>query len=436
MSILLQNKLNRIQNGLESIKHSLHLPDSTTIEEVANSATTNLNIYVQPTEPVRKEGLWIQKERPANLYFKHQDVTAQGAMIKTQLNDMLYDVTAQGGAVTVGDYAYIFGGANQTNVSYFVSKYNYKTGEFTKLGNIPVMFYAEPLCALGTDIYLLCGIGGASDANKLYKFDTITETWTQCASRPRPNTGSFIEAGSDGKLYSGGCDWSSTQGQNFYCYDPATNRWTEVARPPMSISYSPTWSYKDGIYLFGSNYGSNKKCYRYDITTNQWTLLTTMPANFSADEWLYTQDGKALILGTATTDDKTVQDTTTAIYEYDIENNTFTRLPNLEENVKWIRMACWYDGSLYTFGGAGHPRKSYKWTPPFINTDELNDNTYFLTLTGTKNTFNLYSNDMMLDQLRENSLITVGDVYSFTKETGLVKENNIYYGDGTKWTRG
>lgn len=73
---------------------------------------------------------------------------------------------------SVGDYIYFFGGYERNSISYF----NPKSGEVTVLSTtFPEPIYDMSGVVFGTDIYLM----GGEYNNKMYKFDTLTDTLTE-----------------------------------------------------------------------------------------------------------------------------------------------------------------------------------------------------------------------------------------------------------------
>ena len=87
----------------------------------------------------------------------------------------------------VGNTIYIFGGYAYNPATLFNNgaKYNLTTNTWSAVANMPVASFFHASCALGTDIYI---IGGSSTnltvtnqiqlGKKLYKYNTLTNTWS------------------------------------------------------------------------------------------------------------------------------------------------------------------------------------------------------------------------------------------------------------------
>ena len=64
MSNNLNNKLSRVDEAIANMRVNLKIDASAPIEEVASTTSLRLkellNIYVQETEPVNKDGIWFK----------------------------------------------------------------------------------------------------------------------------------------------------------------------------------------------------------------------------------------------------------------------------------------------------------------------------------------------------------------------------------------
>ena len=69
-------------------------------------------------------------------------------------------------------------------------------------------------------------------------------------------------------------------------YDPATNKWTQVASLPFGVSHMGTAVLGDSIYFAGgypatstNQTFSTTAVWRYDTTTNTWSQGVDLPAS-------------------------------------------------------------------------------------------------------------------------------------------------------------
>ena len=100
-------------------------------------SSTGLNIFTQPLEPSKKDGIWIKTDEKIN-YNEVQIVN---------------------------------------NIEPLISSY-------TKLANIPWYFKKGSAVAIGTDIYLLGGNEGDGRYIYNYKYDTVTNKYTKLKDIP------------------------------------------------------------------------------------------------------------------------------------------------------------------------------------------------------------------------------------------------------------
>ena len=104
----------------------------------------------------------------------------------TQLTDIPYDFS-NGTAVVIGTDIYLFGSYDNNSGSLDNVTKNYKyntlTDTYTQLTNIPYAFYGGSAVAIGTDIYLF-GSASSGDYRKAYKYNTLTDTYTQLTNIP------------------------------------------------------------------------------------------------------------------------------------------------------------------------------------------------------------------------------------------------------------
>ncbi|HYE61715.1 MAG TPA: kelch repeat-containing protein [Phycisphaerales bacterium] len=151
---------------------------------------------------------------------------------------------------------------------------------------------------IGTDIYLVGGyIGtGATVINRVLRYDTLANTWTEITSDPYPTAiyGSALVA-HNGKLYvMSGATAVGSPTTACYRYDPAApegSRWAAIAsigagRPGMAATVIG-----DLIYCVGGEATDQSRTDVYNITLDSWTQLpdTTVARGGTS---LFNLDGK------------------------------------------------------------------------------------------------------------------------------------------------
>jgi N-acetylneuraminic acid mutarotase len=137
---------------------------------------------------------------------------------------------------------------------------------------------------VGGKIYVIGARNFSSDNNQVWEYDPATQSWTQKANMPT-GRGQAACAVVDAKIYvvggnnSAGNNWLTT----FERYDPATNLWTTLPSLPTSVGRGfLSAAAVDGlIYAMGggnSYYTTGfSENYIYNPQTNGWTTGAPLP---------------------------------------------------------------------------------------------------------------------------------------------------------------
>jgi N-acetylneuraminic acid mutarotase len=135
---------------------------------------------------------------------------------------------------------------------------------------------------IGTDIYVVGGLKGASATGAVEKYDTTTNKWMTVAPLPLPVHHPNI-ATADGKLYllgsladgsKDGARWPALA--NSYSYNPASNTWTQLAPMPDARGSSALGVYGKTIFVAGGLSRAGKAVdtvSSFDTVTGKWTSL-------------------------------------------------------------------------------------------------------------------------------------------------------------------
>ena len=290
--------------------------------KVTGTFENKLNIFLQEEEPDTKEGLWLQN---GNLTYdtiimddniiaqEDWDTVHQYPSIPSE-----YDARCNR-SVSVGTDIYLLGyysySTMSTNPTF--SKCNYKfdtlTNTFTKMTDIPFLFGRGGAVSIGTDIYLLGGLGD----RKAYKYDTLNDSYEQLTAIP---SGMYIvgggaaAVGTDIYLFSG----NNNSDYKVCKYDTLLNEYTQLADSPISINNlgnGDVIAVGTNIYLF-----NRYKGYKYDTLTQKYTEITDASDKIC--------DGALVSVGTNIyifSGDKGVY----ACYKFDILSDTFSKLPDM-----------------------------------------------------------------------------------------------------------
>ena len=366
-----------------------------------------MNIFVQPTEPDIKEGIWVQTDQINGL-----DIVVVPDMSDlpsdydyTQMTDVPYTTNAS----LVGTDAYLF----HSSTCY---KYDTLSNTHTQMANPTANTSDGATISIGTDIYLF---GGGTSC---YKYDTLTDTYVERTDIPYTfNNGSVASVDSSG-IYLFGSVFTTARR---YTYLHCTN-WQSLYTKSKDIPYdfyrgSVASVDSSGIYLFGGPANNRRNCYRYiPGGTGTYTYVSTIPESFSSY-------GSTSVIGT---DIYLFSDTN--CYKYDTLTNMYTKIPStLPQPMKSKSSAVTVDPDMFVFQGT-NCYKFHKTTNLSFDRDTL------VIINGTDDT-DLYQTQFY--QLPpDTDTIGVNRMTSGFDDASLYVDNTevsspIYYGDGEQWIK-
>ena len=377
------------------------------------------NIFVQETEPSKKDGIWIKSSDYTPEHIISVDEVFTEPSWNTTKMSSLKAIPYQhrlGSISVINTDVYLFGGSDSsssTRNAYTAYKYDTLTDTYTQLTDIPISFNWGAAATVGTDIYLLVN-------KNTYKYDTLTDTYTQLTDIPYGfSRGNAISIGTN--VYILGSHTSGTSGNRvLYKYDTLTDTYTQLTNIPYDFTDGASALIGTNIYLFGGGESSSsyrQYTYKYDTLTDTYTMLTDIPYKFYA--------GSAVAVGT---DIFLFGDGLYAAkqyaYKYDTLTDTYTQLSNIPYG--------FYQGSsalvgneIYLFGGNDYPTKVQVMTLPSA---DFEDNSVVISQDANTYTTKLLSND-------SNIRTRFGDAWFYTTEDGLITTLSTYYGDGTNWIK-
>ena len=169
----------KVGEGLENIVTNLENQVVELTEALENKTAGSIpNVFVQSTEPTSKDGIWLQTNKTAEHYISDDNIFMGGTWsLASDTASIPYDFFS-GSAVAIGTDIYLLGGDSSKTKNY---KYNTLTDTYTQLTDIPYQFYQGAAVAIGTDIYLL---GSYDSKTTAYKYNTLTDTYTQLTNVP------------------------------------------------------------------------------------------------------------------------------------------------------------------------------------------------------------------------------------------------------------
>jgi N-acetylneuraminic acid mutarotase len=170
--------------------------------------------------------------------------------------------------------------------------YHTANDSWTRGPNLPVYRGAGAAALIGNTIYFTGGMDKTRtiDEGTTYALNlsSLSAGWVRKADLPNPRN-HVAAAAIDGKFYVVGGQHSQEENQaaqtEVDVYDPATNKWTKLAPMPTyagrSHITSATFAYNGKIITVGGETGFGavtRTVMCYDPATNKWTQIGTLPA--------------------------------------------------------------------------------------------------------------------------------------------------------------
>ena len=185
---------------------------------------TRLNIFTQPNEPNKKDGIWIKTDEP----YKYEKVQIiENYEFVNGIYEKLQDIPISygfhnGSAVAIGTDIYLLG-YNMTNY-----KYDTLANSYTRLQDIPYNFSDGSAVAIGTDIYLLGSDDNDYNTNN-YKYRVITNTTNKTIVIQINNRGAKLIFNKIYEIYfSGAKIYDNYDLQDYPVYYGNGTEWVEI----------------------------------------------------------------------------------------------------------------------------------------------------------------------------------------------------------------
>lgn len=187
-------------------------------------------------------------------------------------------------------------------------------GAWTQKANLPNV-YGDESFSIGSKGYLL-------ENDKLYEWNSVTNTWTQKASFPGIWRGyeTVFSIGSKGYVCMGS---SWVYFNDLWEYDPATDTWTQKADLPTNGkgSSSAFTIGNKGYIVAGDDGGASiPELWEWDQSTNSWTQKASFPNGFRFLGVAFSIGTKGYF-GTGQTGSVAMKD----FWEWDQPSNTWTQ---------------------------------------------------------------------------------------------------------------
>jgi N-acetylneuraminic acid mutarotase len=192
------------------------------------------------------------------------------------------------GAAVINSKIYVTGGVDRlSNVTSTLYVYTPASNSWAKKTHIPVPTLGGAAGAINGQLYVYTPQYDANGGPYLHRYDPATDTWTE---RAKPPHNHFLPAGYgviNGKFYvAGGRGSGSWPSDTLDVYDPSTNSWQTKA-PMLTARHGGAGGVINGkLFVAGGEDGTGAgltaqlNSYTlevYDPATNSWTPKANMP---------------------------------------------------------------------------------------------------------------------------------------------------------------
>lgn len=378
--------------------------------------TAETNVFMQETEPEKKDGIWLQGNYEVENIIADTNVFASEEWNTDKTNNlkqMPYSFNA-GRCASIGTDIYLFGGGSSNNEAY---KYNSLTDTYTALTNIPYIFDSGSAIAVGTNIYLF----GSEDTNYglyAYKYDTLTDSYTRLTDIPTKFYSQGVAAiGTD--IYLFAPYGNSTNANRYpYKYNTLNDTYTQLKTIPYKFTGGRCAVVGGNIYLFGGS-GGTTNTYRYNVSENTYTKVADNPTGF--------QNGACIAIGTNIyLFGSSITDSINKVYKYDTLTDTYTTLSNIINSFNKDDLA--FNGTdIYLFGVQNYTSKPQVMT---MIPKEFPNKSIVISQGGTN-----HHGTNLADVGIPNLKTFYDRVYYRDTNGQLLNSIPTYNGNGTEWIR-
>lgn len=423
-------------DGLNSVAINVNIEQNTETPKV------DLNIFVQDTEPETKDGLWLKTDSKYD-YIVVEPYIEPTTVIYTEQEPCPVKLV-QGSSAQLGDYIYYFGGWGTSDNKTESYKYHIPTNTYTKLPNVPgpVEWGTEGV-VIGTNIYF----GGTHANTYFYKFDTLTDTYTQLAQSPVQLYGATMVVTPDQRyIYTFGGIYDYNYKPYYRCrYDVANNTWTYTRDNPIQLGGAAAFVHGDAAYflcarLFTSwtNVAVAPKTYRFNFVTETWTVLGECPQDCHC--WCGNVVGDDIYFLSGA-NSNSPEDGAGRFYRYNVPTDTYTRLDDAPISSYGSRIIAWLgDNQFLLLGCNGDEKRNLIAKIPVPEHDVYNKNTIIVWENINNRNYQspqvrLYNFGSSISGFDSINNFYVRDVTYQTASGEDIDTYKAYYGDGTQWLK-
>jgi N-acetylneuraminic acid mutarotase len=293
---------------------------------------------------------------------------------------------------TIGEITYVglgYGGKN-TN-QYLPDSYSFRlTGEPDSVGfwnkniakfpgtprELSVSFSIGQKGYVGTGFNRYVKYDSLQQLSDFWEYDPALNKWTQLADFPgaarygavafATATNGYVGSGYDGNYY-----------DDFYKYDPTTNTWAQIVTPSNPKRWGAmTMTINNKVYYFGgtSNGLANTDFFSFDPTTDTWTNATKISTDANFVD--FTTAVKRSFASTVTMTINGLEygyvicgtngGTLTIVYQYDPSQDLWTKMTSFEGGARSQAISFVLDNRAFVgtgLNGSGKLDDVWEWKP-------------------------------------------------------------------------
>jgi N-acetylneuraminic acid mutarotase len=246
-------------------------------------------------------------------------------------------------------------------------RYDPETDTWESLAGLPAARNHLGLAALDGAVYITGGHNHESNSatDTFWRFDVAAGEWQALEPLPQGPRGALGAVALDGAIYAvGGSsgDLSGPATADVARYDVASSTWAMMAAMPTAREHLAVGVAGGRIVAVGGRNGGNEDLTLisateiYDPAGDSWTTGAALPVPRAGFGTASTGDTVIVVGGERFTDDAGNPDANAyaAVNAYDVENDTWTELPDLPQARHGMAAAV-LDNLFYAIGGSTVP---------------------------------------------------------------------------------
>lgn len=352
-----------------------------------SGSSTGLNIFTQPDEPSKKDGIWIK----TNEKYKFENIQFVNTLKSLENNYIdIPSVPIIARSITnIGTNIYL--GYNSG-----IYKYNILTGLYTKISSETM---SKSCTSVNTDIYTY---NNTSSKCQLIKYDTMSNKKTTVKEIQNFDGVGIISI--DNNIYIFGKYNSKT---TMYKYDVLTEDIIELSSISYTFSIYAATAVDTDIYLFFEE----DKAFKYDTLTDKFTQLTDCPFTFT-----YSYNSNDICAAVGTDIYIFVEN---KAFKYNTLTDEYTQLQNCPFNESVDKTCISIDSSIYLFTYNDEDENYYAYQ--YIASFNIENKTILIAT-------EYYALKVLLSKYVE-IYFSGAKIY----DNNALQDYPTYYGDGTQW---